>query len=138
MAEVVRRVEYYYTEVPNRAGGGAKVLTALKAEGVNLIALNGFPTSARRAQLDFVPSSARALRAAARKTGIELTGPKTAFLIQGDDRVGAVANIVSKLGKAGLNVVAMNAVAAGQRRYGAILWVKPRNVDKAARILGAT
>ncbi len=43
MADVVRRVEYYYTEVPDRPGGGAKVLTALKAEGVNLIALNGFP-----------------------------------------------------------------------------------------------
>jgi hypothetical protein len=128
MAEVVRRVEYYYTEVLDRPGGGAKVLTALKAEGVNLIALNGFPTSTRRAQLDFVPSNARAFVAA---------GPKTAFLIQGEDRVGAVANIVSKLGKAGLNVVAMNAVAAGRKRYGAILWVKPRNVDKAAQILGA-
>ncbi len=137
MAEVVRRVEYYYTEVPDRSGGGAKVLRALKAEGVNLIAFNGFPMSARRAQLDFVPSNARALRAAARKAGIKLTGPKTAFLIQGDDRVGAVANIVSKLGKAGLNVVAMNAVVAGRKRYGAILWVKPGNVDKAAQILGA-
>jgi hypothetical protein len=137
MAEVVRRVEYYYTKVPDRPGGGAKVLTALKAEGVNLIALNGFPTSTRRAQLDFVPTNVRAFLAAAHKAGIKLTGPKTAFLIQGDDRVGAVANIVSKLGKAGLNVVAMNAVAAGQRRYGAILWVKPRNVGKAAQILGA-
>jgi hypothetical protein len=137
MAEVVRRVEYYYTEVTDRPGGGAKVLAVLKAKGVNLIALNGFPTSRRRAQLSFVPSNVRAFLAAARKAGIKLTGPKTAFLIQGDDRVGAVANIVSKLGKAGLNVVAMNAVAAGRRRYGAILWVKPRNVGKAAQILGA-
>jgi hypothetical protein len=137
MAEVVRRVEYYYTEVPDRPGGGAKVLAALKAGGVNLMALNGFPMSRRRAQLDFVPSNARAFLAAARKAGIKLTGPKIAFLIQGDDRAGAVASIVSKLAKAGLNVVAMNAVAAGGKRYGAILWVKPRNVGKAAQILGA-
>jgi hypothetical protein len=137
MAGIVRRVEYYYTEVPDRPGGGAKVLTALKREDVNLIALNAFPMSTRRAQIDFVPSNARAFLAAARKAGIKLTGPKTAFLVQGDDRVGAVADIVSKLAKAGLNVVAMNAVAAGGRRYGAILWVKPRNVDKAAKILGA-
>jgi hypothetical protein len=137
MADVVRRVEYYYTEVPDRPGGGAQVLAALKAGGVNLMALNGFPMSRRRAQLSFVPSNVRAFIAAARKAGIKLTGPKTAFLIQGDDRAGAVAGIVSKLGKAGLNVVAMNAVAAGRRRYGAILWVKPRNVGKAAQILGA-
>jgi hypothetical protein len=138
MAGIVRRIEYYYTEVLDHPGGGAKVLTALKKEDVNLIALNAFPVSTRRAQIDFVPSNARAFLAAARKAGIKLTGPKTAFLVQGDDRVGAAADMVSKLGKAGLNVVAMNAVAAGGRRYGAILWVKPRNVDKAAKILGAT
>ena len=132
----VRRIEYYYTEVPDRPGAGAKVLNALKAARVNLIAYTGFPTTRGRAQLDFVPSNERAFLAAARKAGIKLVGPKTAFLIQGDDRVGAVANIVSKLGKARLNVVAMNAIAAGKRRYGAILWVKPRNVGKAAEILG--
>jgi len=136
MAEVVRRVEYYYTEVPDRPGAGAKVLNALKAARVNLIVYTGFPTTRGRAQLDFVPSNERAFLAAARKAGIKLVGPKTAFLIQGDDRVGAVADIVSKFGQARVNIVAMNAIAAGKRRYGAILWVKPRNITKAAEILG--
>ena len=138
MADIVQRVEYYYTEVPDRPGAGAKVLNAFKAARVNLIAYNGFPTSTRRAQLDFVPSDQRAFLAAARKAGIKLVGPKTAFLIQGQDRVGAVANIVSKLGQARINITAMNAASAGGRRYGAVLWVKPRNVSKAAEILGAT
>ena len=132
----VRRIEYYYTEVPDRAGAGAKVLNALKAARVNLIAYTGFPTTRGCAQLDFVPSNAGAFLAAARTAGIKLVGPKTAFLIQGDDRVGVVADIVSKLGQARLNIVAMDAIAAGRRRYGAILWVKPRNVAKAAEILG--
>ena len=132
----VRRIEYYYTEVPDRPGAGAKVLNALKAARVNLLAYTGFPTTRGRAQLDFVPSNERAFLAAARKAGIKLVGPKTAFLIQGDDRVGAVADIVSKFGQARVNIVAMNAIAAGKRRYGAILWVKPRNITKAAEILG--
>jgi len=132
----VRRIEYYYTEVPDRPGAGAKVLNALKAARVNLIAYTGFPTTRGRAQLDFVPANGRAFLTAARKAGIKLVGPKTAFLIQGDDRVGVVADIVSKLAQARLNVVAMNAITAGRRRYGAILWVKPRNVGKAAKILG--
>jgi len=138
MADVVRRVEYYYTEVPDRPGAGAKVLNALKAARVNLIAINGFPTTTGRAQLDFVPSNRRAFLAAARQAGITLVGPKTAFLIQGEDRVGAVADILGKLGQARINVTAMNAVAGGRRRYGAMLWVKPRNVGKAAEILGAS
>ncbi len=133
----VRRIDYYYTEVPDRPGGGAKVLNALKAAHVNLLAYTGFPTTRGRAQLDFVPSNVRVFLAVARKAGIKLVGPKTAFLIQGSDRVGAVADIVSKLRQARLNVVAMDAVAAGKKRYGAILWVKPRKVAKAAEILGA-
>ena len=138
MANIVRRVNYYYTEVSNRAGAGAKVLNALKAGGVNLIAYNGFPTSRRRAQLDFVPSDRDAFLAAARQAGIKLVGPKIAFLIQGEDQVGAVANIVSKLGQARINTTAMQATAAGEGRYGAILWVKPRNVGKAAQTLGVS
>ena len=138
MADIVRRIEYYYTVVPNRAGAGAKVFNALKAGGANLIALNGFPTSARRAQLAFVPSDRDAFLAAARKAGIKLKGPKVAFLIQGEDRVGAVADVLSKLGQARINVTAMQAIATGAGRYGAILWIKSRNVGKAAQALGVS
>ena len=138
MANIVRRVEYYSTEVPDRPGAGAKVLNALRTARVNLLAYNGFPTTARRAQLDLVPSNRRAFLAAARKAGIKLVGPKVAFLVQGEDRVGTVADIVSKLDNARINITAMNAVAAGRRRYGAILWVKPRNVRRAAEVLGVS
>ena len=62
-------------------------------------------------------------------------GPKTGFVIQGDDRTGAVAEVVSKLSEAKINITALQAVAAGAGRYGAILWVKPRDVNKAAKIL---
>jgi len=138
MADIVRRIEYYYTVVPHRTGGGAKVFKALKAGGVNLIALNGFPISVRRAQLDFVPSNRGALLAAAKKAGIKLVGPRVAFLIQGEDRVGAVADILGKLGRARINVTALQAIASSGGRYGAVLWVKPRNINKAAQVLGAS
>ena len=138
MVNIVRRVDYYYTEVSNRAGAGAKVLNAFKAAGVNLIVYNGFPISVRRAQLAFVPTDGEAFLAAAQKAGIKMVGPNIAFLIQGEDRVGAVADIVSKMGQARINITAIQAIAAGEGRYGAILWVKPRNIDKAAQKLGVS
>jgi predicted amino acid-binding ACT domain protein len=61
----------------------------------------------------------------------------TAFLVQGQDRPGVIAGIVSKLADAGVNITALDAVAAGEGRYGAILWVKPAEVRKAAKALGA-
>ena len=63
---------------------------------------------------------------------------KTAFLLQGQDRPGVVAGIVSKLADAGVNITALDAVAAGGGRCGAILWVKPAQVRKAAKALGAS
>lgn len=138
MVDVVKRIDYYYTIVPDRAGAGAKVLNALKAAGVNLLACTGFPCGGGQAQLDLVPSNQRAFRTAARKAGIKLVGPKTAFLIQGQDRVGAIADIASKLAETHINITAVDAITAGRRRYGAILWVKSGDVGRAAQILGAS
>jgi hypothetical protein len=132
----IERIEYYYTVVPNRVGEGAKVFNVLKAQHVNLLAFNGFPLSAQRTQLDLVPSSGAALIAAAKKAGIKLVGPKVAFLISEWEHLGAVADILSKLGQAGVNVTAMQAIETGDWRYGAILWVKPHNIGKAAQALG--
>ena len=132
----IERVEYYYTLVPNRVGAGAKVFNELKAQNVSLIAFNGFPLSAQRSQLDLVPSSGSALVAAAQKAGIKLVGPKVAFLISEWEHIGAVADILSKLEQVGVNVTAMQAIETGDWRYGAIIWVKPSDIDKAAQALG--
>jgi prephenate dehydratase len=54
MADEIQRVQYFYTQVPDKPGEGAKVLGALKEAGINLLAFVAFPNG-RRAQLDFVP-----------------------------------------------------------------------------------
>jgi hypothetical protein len=136
MADRVRKVSYFYTMVPNRPGNGARVLRTLADAGVDLLAYSGFP-SGGRAQLDFVPKDAGALQRAARRAGIRLSARKTGFLISGTDRVGACASVVGKLAKAKINVTAMDGVSVGGGRWGALLWVKPRDVTRAARVLGA-
>ena len=64
-------------------------------------------------------------------------GPKSGFLLQGADRPGALAEVIAKLAAAAINITACDAIAAGEGRYGALLWVKPQDVQKAARVLGA-
>jgi hypothetical protein len=136
MADRVRKVSYCYTMVANRPGNGARVLRALADAGVDLLAYSGFPNGGR-SQLDFVPRNMAALQRAARKAGIRLSARKTGFLITGTDRVGACASVVDRLAKAKINVTAMDGVTAGGGRWGALLWVKPRDVTRAARVLGA-
>lgn len=137
MADRVRKVSYCYTMVTNRPGHGARVLRALADAGVDLLAYSGFPHGGR-AQLDFVPRDMRALERAARRAGIRLSARKTGFLITGADRVGACASVMDRLARAKINVTAMDGVTAGGGRWGALLWVKPRDVARAARVLGAT
>jgi len=137
MADTIHRVDYFYILTPNRPGEAARALKALKDAGINLLAFSGFPKG-RRSQLDFVPADPVAFVKAAKKAGWKLSAKKSGFLIQGSDRTGAVADILGKLADARINVTAVDAVCAGADRYGAILWVKPPDLRRAAKALGAT
>jgi len=136
MATNVRKTAYYSMKTPNRAGQGSRLLNALAAHGVNLRAFTGFP-NAGGAQVDFIPYDVSKFTKAARKLGLKVSKKKTVFLAQGTDKTGACASICAKLAKAGINMVAMDAVTAGGGRFGAIFWVKAREVGRASRVLGA-
>ena len=75
MSDTVRKVDYYYVVVPDRPGECAKVLSALAAEGINLLAFSGFPQG-RRAQMDFIPADPAAFKQAAKKAKWKVVGPK--------------------------------------------------------------
>ncbi len=137
MTDTIRKVSYFAMDVPNKPGEGARIAGALSGAGVNLLAFTGFP-SGRRAQIDFIPEDAVAFKTAARDAKLKIKPQKFGFLIQGDDRPGAVADIMKRLANARINVTAIDAVSAGAGRYGAILWVKSRDVNKAAKVLGVS
>ena len=137
MTDSVCKADYFYVEAANQAGAGAMYLKTLRDEGVNLLAFSGFPAG-RKAQIDFIPEDTASFRAAAKKNKWKLSARKTVFLVQGDDRLGAIHEVIGKLAAAKISMTALDAVTAGAGRYGAMFWVKPRDVAKAARILGAS
>ena len=132
-----RKATYAVLMVPARAGVGAAVLGALAKAGVNLEALTGFPAGAGRAQLDLVTNDQAAVRRVAAREGWRISRTRRCFVIRGRDRVGAVHRELRKLARAGISVTAADAVAAGGRRFGMILWVKPKDYARAARALRA-
>jgi prephenate dehydratase len=132
----VRKASYYSMKVPQRPGAGAQLLAALKAAKVNLLAFTGFPASGG-AQVDFIPKDNARFMQAARKAKLKVSGRKTVFLAQGQDRVGALTQVLGRLAKAKINVVSLQAVTAGKGRYGAMFWVKAKDVAKASRVLKA-
>jgi hypothetical protein len=135
MPDTTRLVEYFYVMAPNKPGEGARALATLRDAGVNLLAFSGFPQG-RRAQLDFLPADPAAFKQAAKRAKWKVVGPKRGFLIHGDDRIGAVADLLDRLARAKINVTAVDAVSGGGR-YGALLWVASKDVKKAATVIGA-
>jgi len=136
MATTVKKVAYFAMDVTNRAGQGAHILSILAVHGVNLLAFKGFPNG-KKAQLDFIPEDAAAFKKAVKAAKLTTRPQKYGFLIQGDDRKGAVAKVLKTLGEKKINLTATEAVAAGKDRFGAILWVAQKDVNKAAKALKA-
>jgi hypothetical protein len=135
MADSVRVVDYFYVTVPNKVGEGARLLDALRREGVNLLAFSAFPEG-RKSQADFVPEDSAAFRRAAKKAKWKVTGPKKVFLLQGDDRVGLLADIVGALAGSRINITALDAISV-HGRYGALVWVALKDLKKAQKAIAS-
>jgi prephenate dehydratase len=132
----IRKASYYSMKVPQRPGAGAQLLGELKKAKVSLLAFTGFP-AAGGAQVDFIPKDNARFTQAARKAKLKLSARKTVFLASGGDKVGALTSILNRLAKAKINLVSLQAVTAGGGRFGAMFWVKPKDVSKASRLLKA-
>ena len=132
----VRKASYYSMKVPQRPGAGAQLLAGLKKAKVSLLAFTGFP-AAGGAQVDFIPKDNAKFTKAARRAKMKLSARKTVFLTRGNDKVGALTRILGKLAKAKINLVSLQAVTAGKGRYGAMFWVKAKDVARASRALKA-
>lgn len=135
MADVIRTAQYFKLQIADTPGELAGILAPLRDAGVNLIAVHAFPRN-RRTQVDVVPVDPTAFKNVAKVHKLKMQGPKTCLLVDGDDRPGALADLTDRLGSAKINMTAVTGLAAGQGRFGAILWVAPRDVKKAAKALG--
>ncbi len=136
MAETIKKVQYFYATIEDKPGTASELLKNLSDRGVNMTAITAFPVGDGTSQVDFFPEKPEELIKAALDVGITLVGPKNAFLIQGEDRVGALHEHHLKLSDAGINVHAANGVVDGSGRFGYVLWVKAEDYEKASKAFG--
>jgi hypothetical protein len=136
MCARIRTVDYFYATVEDRPGQACQLLSQLASAEVNLLAFSAVPTGPEHTQLVLFPENMAALARAAEESGFTITGPQRAFLIQGDDRLGALAEIHQKLCDAHINVYASTGVTDGKGGYGYVIYVRPDDIDTAANVLG--
>jgi|SRR5882724_12475079 len=136
MPDAIRRIDYYYVTVPDKPGEVARVLGALGGAEINLLSVSAFPHGARKSQVDLIPEHSGALAQAAKSARLKLSKKKSGFLIQGEDRPGAVGDVAGKLAQAKINITSVQAFCAGAGRYGGMLWVKAKDLQRASKALG--
>src|SRR5450755_4003100 len=129
------KLEYYSVVVPNKPGKGEHVLSTLKEAGVNFVAIWGYPVGKNKSKIDLVAEDPAGLKKAAKKLKIEIGKKQTAFHITGEDHPGAVAEVLAKLAAKKINTSAVQALCAGNGRFGALVQVAPDDVKKAAKAL---
>ena len=71
----------------------------------------------------------------AKEAELELDGPYSALIIQGEDESGALADIYEKLSQAGINVNESSGIADIKGWYGVILYLEQEDCEKAAAAL---
>ena len=132
----IRRVDYFTTTIRDRPGEGYRFLAQLVELGLNLVAFTAVPVGPSRTQLTLFPEDTGKMSAAAQRAGMNMDGPHPAILVQGDDKLGALAEIHQDLYRANVNIYASSGVTDGRGTFGYLIHVRPEEMDRAAEALG--
>ena len=130
-----KRVTYFKSKIEDRPGALLAVVQTLKEKKLGLVALWGYSTQPGEADLYCIPKDVEKFRNAAGAAGMT-TWEATGFLLKGADRTGAMVNTLDALAKAGINIIALHAMAASGN-YGAFLHVADADIEKTAAAIGA-
>jgi hypothetical protein len=131
----ITRTAYFNTTVRDQPGEAYRALQAVADLGVNLLAFTATPVGPTSAQLTLFPEDETLLVDVAAKAGLQLDGPHRALLVQGDDKLGALADIHEKLYAANVNVYASSGVTDGRGGFGYVVYIRPDQFEQACNAL---
>ena len=137
MSLTVRTVEYFYVRIEDSRDKAYQLLERMASEHVNLLAFSAVPFGPNQVELTIFPDRSDKFTQLAAKLGWETGGPQHAVLVQGDDQLGALADIQRMLSDADVGIYASSGVTDGSGRYGYVIYFKEEDHARAARALGA-
>jgi len=136
MSYRIRRINYFYVSVRDEIGQAYQILQQLAGLGINMLAFAAVPTGPDNVQMTIFPEDSRKLLSVAKKSGMALIGPHSAFLVHGEDELGALVEVHRLLYQVKINVYSSNGVTDGKGSYCYIIYVRPEDYERAAESLG--
>ena len=135
MSLQIRRVRYYTANVADRIGSAYQVLSELAKSDTNLLAFSCIPVGPSNLQVTLFPDEPEQLERQSNSMGMTLLPPQDACLVQGDDKIGVLADVHRRLYDAKVAVYAANGVTDASGRFGYVIYVRPDDYERAAGIL---
>jgi hypothetical protein len=137
MVDLVEKIHCQGILTEDDTAHTAEIIDALTDSGIDLLALLESQHSPGRAQVDLITRDTELLAETADEMGWTLSERRPGFLVQGHDRPNAVAETLSRLADAQIQVSSVHAIAAGPGRFGALVLVKPTEEERASDVLHA-
>ena len=114
MKTVTKRIQTLDVKLPAETGALARVYGAFQEAGVNVVASWGYEMGPGQAQAHFYVTDMGKTKETLTKAGFKPT-TSDAVWFETDDKIGAYAEILAKIAKAGVNIGATDALAVGNR-----------------------
>lgn len=130
----IESVICYAISAPDKPGEAARFSSVLREEGVDLSGMWAFSLGGGKAQIIVVPKQADKFKVTAQRAGINAQ-PSHCFHIYGDDRVGALVDILERVAGLGVNLHALDAIVV-DGQFGCYLWTEEDDVEKVRELLG--
>jgi len=131
----VKRIKVHRIEIEDKAGSLQRLLSRVALANVNLECFAAFSTSRNMGEVYVSSKDPRDFEAYASQTSIKAK-EATGFIIGGENKVGAAAEALESLSKAGISGVAGAAMVI-EGGYRMLVVVEASDGDEAAKVLGA-
>ncbi len=128
-------VTYFKTTLEDKPGMLLAAAREMKSKNLGLFALWAYNTQPGQGELFCIPKNPDKFRSTYKPSGIQMEEGSGLFQ-KGTDKTGALVKSLEKMAKAGINIMAIHAIAAGGN-YGSFIRVAPTDVERAARAIGA-
>jgi len=133
----VRNAKYFTIRIKDSSEKSYELLARLASEEVSLLAFSAVPFGPNHVELTIFPDRSDAFMQLAQKLNWVVSGPQHAILVQGDDHLGALADIQRMLLEADVQIYAASGVTDGSGHFGYVIYFKDEDHERAARALGA-
>ncbi|MGD1042771.1 MAG: hypothetical protein ABR913_06855 [Sedimentisphaerales bacterium] len=130
----VKRIAVHCVDIEDKPGSLQKFLTQSSLSGVDYLCLSAFSCSDNRSRVYVSAKDPKSFEAFAKEAGIKIT-EATGFIVGGEDRAGAAANVLKGLAEKDIRGIAGAAMVC-DNRYHLFVVVNAKDADRAQKALG--